>query len=161
MANYKDYFSFETIRDTEGNVICYFVTAIGTIEQDGLAKIRTDLGTSGDQKMAFGRLTVRNQDKRIRVLTAETGCRIYSHSRDLEDNSIDIINFSAKDWHADVAYSFNEGDRVLVEGRAYFRTNAKYPERPKELSITASGLFLLGRRRVQYQGMNKGLIPQK
>ena len=55
MPKYKDYFSFESIRDRSGEVICYHVTMIGTIEADGTARIRTDLGTDGDKKMAFGR----------------------------------------------------------------------------------------------------------
>ena len=31
----RDYFSFETIRGKEGEVVCYHVTMIGTIENEG------------------------------------------------------------------------------------------------------------------------------
>ena len=160
MARQKDYFSFESIRDKEGNVICYHVTMIGTIEYDGVARMRTDLGLNEDQKMAFGRLTVTGLDKKIKVFTDELNCRIYYHSYDEENGSTDIISYSAKDWRADEAYSFREGDRVLIEGRAYVRAvSDKYPGRLPEVSVTATGLFLLGHRRPQ--GMNVGLVPQK
>ena len=80
MARQKDYFSFESIRDKEGNVICYHVTMIGTIEYDGVARLRTDFGANEDQKMAFGRLTICGLDKKIKVFTNELNCRIYYHS---------------------------------------------------------------------------------
>ena len=40
----KDYFSFETIRDRNGEIVCYHVTAIGTIDKDGETRMRRDLG---------------------------------------------------------------------------------------------------------------------
>ena len=46
----KDYFSFETIRDKNGEVVCYHVTAIGTIDKDGVTRMRSDLGDSGTEK---------------------------------------------------------------------------------------------------------------
>ena len=58
-----------------------------------------------------------------------------------------------------LSYGFNEGDRVLVEGRAYIRDNTANPEKLPELSVTATGMFLLGRKR--RQSFNSGLIPQK
>ena len=160
MARQKDYFSFESIRDKEGNVICYHVTMIGTIEHDGLARMRTDLGTNEDQKMAFGRLTICGLDKKIRVFTNELNCRIYYHSYSEENGSTDIISYSAKDWRADEAYELREGDRVLIEGRAYVRAvSEKYPDRLPEVSVTATGIFLLGHKR--FQSMNSGLVPQQ
>ena len=148
MPKYKDYFSFESIRDNSGEVICYHVTMIGTIEKEGLARIRTDLGNEGDKKMAFGRLTVRGCDKKIRVLLNETNSRVYYHSYTEEEGPYDIISFAAKDWRADEVYSYNEGDRVLIEGRAYVRVNEnKDPDRLPEMSVSVTGQFLLGRRR--------------
>ena len=40
---HKDYFAFETIRDAEQKIVCYYVTMIGTIEEEGIVHIRTDL----------------------------------------------------------------------------------------------------------------------
>ena len=157
----KDYFNFESIRDREGNVVCYHVTMIGTIEADGAARIRTDLGTNADQKMAFGRVTVRGLDRKIRLLTTETNSRVWYHSYNEEEGiATDVISYTAKDWRADEAFAFNEGDRVLVEGRVYIRQNAGAdPERLPELSVTATGLFLLGRKR--FTSMNSSLVPQR
>ncbi len=155
----KDYFSFESIRDKNGEIVCFHVTMIGTIEADGTARMRTDLGTDQDKKMAFGRLTLRGLDKKIAVLTGETNSRVWYHSYNEEDGSLDIISYTARDWRADEAYQFNEGDRVLVEGRVYIRDNSANPARLPELSVTATGLFLLGRKR--RQSFNSGLIPQK
>lgn len=155
----RDYFSFESIRDRNGEVICYHITMIGTIEADGTARLRTDLGTEQDRRMAFGRLTLRSLDKKISVLLRETNSRIWYHSYSEEEGSTDIISYTAKDWRADEAYGFSEGDRVLIEGRAYIRDNSANPERLPELSVTATGLFLLGRKRKQT--FNSGLIPQK
>jgi hypothetical protein len=155
----KDYFSFESIRDKNGEIVCFHVTMIGTIEADGTARMRTDLGTDQDKKMAFGRLTLRGLDKKIAVLTRETNSRVWYHSYNEEDGSLDIISYTARDWRADEAYQFNEGDRVLVEGRVYIRDNSANPARLPELSVTATGLFLLGRKR--RQSFNSGLIPQK
>ncbi len=160
----KDFFSFESIRDKEGNVICYHISMIGTLEQDGMIRMRTDLGESQDQKMAFGRLTVTNQDKRIRTLLKEVNARVYSHSHDSDDDSsADIISFTAKDWRADEAFELNEGDRVLIEGRAYIRKKSeRNPEALPELSVTVTGMFVLGHKRQFHRpSMNSGLIPQQ
>lgn len=163
MAN-RDYFSFETIRDHDRNVICYYVTMIGTIENDGIVHMRTDLGREGNEKMAFGRLTLHNLDRKISTLLKETESRVYYHTRDEENGSTDIVSFTAKDWRADEAYEFEEGDRVLVQGRAYIRKvdQERYPNRQPELSVTVSGLFRLGRaRRPQRHFLNDSLVPQK
>ncbi len=159
---HRDYFAFETIRDREQNVICYYVTMIGTIEDEGIVRMRTDFGENEDQKMAFGRLSVYSQDRKIATLLRELNCRDYRHEHN-EEGSRDIISFTAKDWRADEAFAFEEGDRVLIQGRAFIRENneAKYPGRLPELSITASGIFRLGRVRKERKSFNQGLIPQK
>lgn len=160
----KDYFSFETIRDNEKNVICYYITVIGTIEQDGTAHMRTDLSASGEGRMAFGRVTVRNLDRKIGLLLKETNTRVYYHSYDENLGTTDVISYTAKDWRADEAYTFEPGDRVLIQGRAYIRKAdpVKYPGRLPELSVTVSGMFKLGRARSSFhRGMNASLIPQK
>ena len=145
--SYRDYFSFESIRDKDGEVICYHITMIGTIERDGLARIRTDLGTEQDKKMAFGRLTVHGCDRKIQVLLKETGSRVYYHSYTEEEGAYEIISFAAKDWRADEVYKYNEGDRVLIEGRAYLRAAAPMSEYKPEMTVTVTGQFLLGHRR--------------
>ena len=117
----RDYFSFETIRDHEKNVICYYITMIGTIEGDGIVHMRTDLGKDNNEKMAFGRVTLHNLDRKIGLLLKETGSRVYYHYHDELNGSTDVVSFTAKDWRADEAYEFEEGDRVLVQGRAYLR----------------------------------------
>lgn len=160
----RDYFSFETIRDKEKSVVCYYVTAIGTIEANGLVRMRDDLGEEKDRKMAFGRITIQNNDRKIKLLLHETGTRDYYHTHDDELGSEDVISFTARDWRADEAYEFREGDRVLVEGRAYVRANndEKYPGRLPEVSITAPGLFLLGHARVnRKKSINSSLVPQE
>ena len=151
---HRDYFSFESIRDKEGEIVCYHVTMIGTIEADGVARIRTDLGQSEDKKMAFGKLTIRGCNRKIQVLLNETNSRVYYHSYSEEEGPMDIISFAAKDWRADEVYKFDAGDRVLLEGRAYVRDNAikdeEDPEvvlRKPELSVTVTGVFMLGRAR--------------
>ncbi|MBQ1438062.1 MAG: hypothetical protein IIZ10_00120 [Solobacterium sp.] len=156
----KDYFSFETIRDKNGEVVCYHVTAIGTIDKDGETRIRSDLGDSGTKKMAFGKLTVRGRDHMIGLLLRETGSRVYWRSTD-DQGSYAIISFAAREKHAEEIYNLNEGDRVLIEGRAYIRQNsAGHEDRLPELSITVSSSFLLGRRR-RPQTMTSSIIPQK
>ena len=35
---HKDYFAFETIRDVEQKIVCYYVTMIGTIEEVEIVK---------------------------------------------------------------------------------------------------------------------------
>ncbi|MBR3347679.1 MAG: hypothetical protein IKG37_11420, partial [Solobacterium sp.] len=143
----KDYFSFETIRDRSGDVICYHVTAIGTIEKDGVTRMRSDLGDDGDKKMAFGKLTIRGKDRMISLLLRETGSRAYWRSTD-ENGPYCILSFAAREKHAEEVYNFNEGDRVLIEGRAYVRQNSAGAEdRLPELSITVNSTFVLGRRR--------------
>ncbi len=156
----KDYFSFETIRDKNGDVICYHVTAIGTIDKDGETRIRSDLGGNGDKKMAFGKLTVRGRDRMIGLLLRETGSRVYWHSTD-DQGPYNIISFAAREKHAEEIYNLNEGDRVLIEGRAYIRQNsAGHEDRLPELSITVSSSFLLGRRR-RPQTLTSSIVPQK
>lgn len=159
----RDYFSFETIRDHDRNVICYFITAIGTIEKDGVPHLRTDLGEDENQKMAFGRITIHNLDHTISHLLADTGCRTFSHELDINEQSVDVISFSAKDWRADAACELEEGDRVLVEGRGYIRQpDAQHEGSRPEMRITATGIFRLGRagagkKRVS---LNNGMLPQ-
>lgn len=160
---HKDYFSFETIRDHDAQIICYYVTMIGTIEEEGVVHIRTDLGENNDQKMAFGRLSIYNQDRKISTLLKELNCRDYRHEHN-EEGSRDIVSFTARDWRADEVYQYEEGDRLLIQGRAYVRANneEKYPGRQPEVSITVSGMFRLGRaRREKHVSLNSGLIPQK
>lgn len=160
----RDYFSFDTIRDHSGEVICYYITVIGTIESGGTARMRTDLKADGSGKMAFGQVTVRNRDRKLAALLAETGARIRSHATDVDDVSVDVLSYTASDWRADEAFAFNEGDRVLIQGRAYFRRNTRLPEQKPELSITASGLFLLGHRRkerTETMSSRMGIVPQK
>lgn len=163
MAVYHDYFSFETIRDKNHEVVCYYVTMIGTIEHDGIVHMRDDLGEDHNQKMAFGRVTVHAQDKKINTLLHETGTRVWRRDRDIDDIASDIISFTAREWRADTAFEFEEGDRVLVEGRAYIRdTSDKYPGRLPELSITAGGMFRLGRARKEKRpNPHRSLVPQE
>ena len=93
---HKDYFAFETIRDAEQKIVCYYVTMIGTIEEEGIVHIRTDLGENQNQKMAFGRLSIYNQDRKISTLLRELNCRDYRHESNGE-GSRDIVSFTAKD----------------------------------------------------------------
>ena len=122
---HKDYFAFETIRDHEQKIVCYYVTMIGTIEDEGIVHLRNDLGENEDQKMAFGRLSVYNQDRKISNLLRELNCRDYRHEHN-DEGSRDIISFTAKDWRADEAFGFEEGDRILIQGKAYLRQNNEY-----------------------------------
>ena len=163
MMGPRDYFTYETIRDHEHNVVCYYVTAIGTIEEDGAVHLRGDMGPDKDEKMAFGRITLHNQDRKISTLLKETNSRVYYHIHD-EEGSVDVISFTARNWRADEAYELEAGDRVMVQGRAYLRKNdvERYPGRLPEISITVSGLFRLSKaHRPRFQGMNASLIPQK
>ena len=156
----KDYFSFETIRDKNGDVVCYHVTAIGTIDKDGETRMRSDLGDSGNKRMAFGKLTVRGRDHMIGLLLRETGSRVHWRSTD-DQGPYAVISFAAREKHAEEIYNLNEGDRVLIEGRAYIRQNSVgHEDRLPELSITVSSSFLLGRRR-RPQTMTSSIIPQK
>jgi hypothetical protein len=155
----KDYFSFETIRDRAGEIICYHVTAIGTIDKDGVTRMRSDLGTEGDRRMAFGKLTIRGRDRMIGILLRETGSRVYWRSVD-DQGPYCIISFAAREKHAEEIYSLNEGDRVLIDGRAYIRQNSGGEDRLPELSITVNSSFVLGRRR-RPQTLTTSIIPQK
>ncbi len=159
----KDYFLFETIRDQHREIVCYYVTVIGTIEHDGIVHLRTDLGKDKSEKMAFGKVTVRNLDKKIGVMLKETHSRTYYHVHD-DLGSENVISFSAKGYHADEAYDLEEGDRVMIQGRIYLRQadQEKYPGRLPEVSITASGIFKIGRVSARRpKSMNASLIPQK
>lgn len=158
----KDYFSFESYRDKNREVVGYHVTMIGTIEKDGVPKIRSDVKDDGT-KMAFGKLTIRGHDRKIQVLLNETNTRVWYHDYNPEESSVDIISFAAKDWRADEVFQLNEGDRVLIEGRAYVRHTSENDPRGRadELSVTATGIFILGRQRKQFKSMNDGLIPQE
>lgn len=49
----KDYFVFETIRDQNKQVICHYLTVIGTIKEDGLVRLCMDLRKDGDDKTVF------------------------------------------------------------------------------------------------------------
>ncbi len=156
-GRFRDYFSFESMRDRNGELVCYHVTMIGTIEKDGVARIRTDMGVNNDQTMAFGRITIRGYDRKIQVLLKETNSRIYYHTYNPEEGASDIISFVAKDWRAQEVYNYNEGDRVLIEGRAYIR-HSENPDYKDELSITVTGQFLLGRSR---RRPVNDLVPQQ
>ncbi|MCH3961701.1 MAG: hypothetical protein LKF53_07010 [Solobacterium sp.] len=159
----RDYFSFETIRDHERNVICYFITAIGTIEKDGVPHLKTDLGEDGNQKMAFGKVTLHNLDRTISHLLADTSCRIFSHDTDIKGESVDVISFSAREWRAEEACTLEEGDRVLVEGRGYIRKpDAMHEGSRSEMRITATGIFRLGRAGMgkKHVSFNNGMLPQ-
>jgi hypothetical protein len=155
----KDYFSFETIRDRAGEIICYHITAIGTIDRDGVTRMRSDLGTEGDRRMAFGKLTIRGRDRMISILLRETGSRAYWRSTD-DQGPYCILSFAAREKHAEEIYNLNEGDRVLLEGRAYIRQNSGGEDRLPELSLTVNSSFVLGRRR-RPQTLSNSIIPQK
>ena len=154
----KDYFSFESIRDKNNEVVCYHVTVIGTIEKDGETRIRSGIGTTGDKRMAFGKITVYNNDRKINVLLRETNSRCYYHSTTIDGEPYNIISFAANEKHAEEIYNFNVGDRVLIEGRAYIRAVPEGQEgRLPELSITVVSSFVLGRRR----RAQMDLVPQE
>ena len=155
----RDYFSFETIRDKTGEIVCYHVTAIGSIDKDGVTRMRSDLGQEGDRRMAFGKLTIRGRDRMITMLLRETNSRAYWRSID-DQGPYCILSFAAREKHAEEIYNLNEGDRVLIEGRAYIRQNSKEADRLPELSITVNSSFVLGRRR-RPQSMNSQIVPQK
>ena len=155
----RDYFSFETIRDKAGEIVCYHVTAIGSIDKDGVTRMRSDLGQEGDRRMAFGKLTIRGRDRMITMLLRETQSRAYWRSID-DQGPYCILSFAAREKHAEEIYNLNEGDRVLIEGRAYIRQNGRSEDRLPELSITVNSSFVLGRRR-RPQSMNSQIVPQK
>ena len=155
----RDYFSFETIRDKAGEIICYHITAIGSIDKDGVTRMRSDLGQEGDQRMAFGKITIRGRDRMITMLLRETQSRAYWRSID-DQGPYCILSFAAREKHAEEIYNLNEGDRVLIEGRAYIRQNGKSEDRLPELSITVNSSFVLGRKR-RPMSMNSQIVPQK
>ncbi len=156
----RDYFSFETIRDKNSEIICYHVTMIGTIENEGDIRIRNDMGENQDKTRVFGNLTLKGCDKKIRVLLNETNSRIHYHSSDEEGNATDVISFVARDWRAQEIYQYNVGDRVLIEGRAYLRHNDKQEEARDELTVTVTGQFQLGRKK-RPQSPFRNFLPQE
>ena len=50
---YRDYFSFESIRDKEGEVVCYHVTMIGTIEDGGRIFVSIFIPSPRDYRIAI------------------------------------------------------------------------------------------------------------
>ena len=157
----KDYFMFDTIRDKTSTIVCYYVTMIGTLEPEGKITVRTDLSEDG-KAMAFGKLTVRAQDHKVSSLLRETGSRIAARNTLLDDTQEDLISFTVNEKRLEAVRELEIGDRVLIEGRAYLRKSSRYPDRLPELSVTATGVFLLGHARsVRRVSQNKGLVPQK
>lgn len=156
IKKYRDYFSFESIRDSEDNVVCYHVTMIGTIEANGVAKVNT----TGDQEIAFGGVTLHSQDKRIKTLLDLTNSRTYYHDYTYNEGPVNIIRYAAHGRHIEEVTRFEEGDRVLIEGRAYIRNNAIRGEGDKpELTVSVAGTFYLGKVRTQY--VRSDLVPQE
>ena len=154
IARYKDYFSFETIRDKNGEVICYHITMIGTVVADGVARpYETE-----EKKMAFGALTLHDQNRRIGVLLDLLNARTYYQEHSYLEGNVNMIRYTAHRHHVEEVQQFEEGDRVLIEGRAYLRESRNEEIRP-ELTVTVSGTFRLGRRRVQRK--TAALIPQE
>jgi len=149
---------FESIRDGEGNVICYHITLVGTIEDDGKVELKTGFGDDGDNEMAFGKVTLYNCSRRIGVLLKETGSRVYHYDEDTLNGAVDVVSFAARGKHAADVASFEVGNRVLLTGRAYIRKNKdETVERKPELSLTVTGSFLLGGKR---RPPRRDLIPQ-
>jgi hypothetical protein len=154
----RDFFAFESIRDKEGNVVCYHISVVGTIEAEGVPHLRSDIGTSQDQKMSFGKITVHGLDRKIGILARETDSQTYYHSHD-ELDTVNVISFAAREKHADEVAELSEGDRVLLEGRVYLRS--RQTSAHKELTITVTSVFLLGHQRApKPHRMNSGLVPQ-
>lgn len=159
----RDYFSLETIRDHERNVICYFITVIGTIEKDGVPHLKTDLGDDGTKKMAFGKITLHRLDRAISHLLADTGCRIFSHDTDIMEDSVDVISFSARDWRAEEICELEEGDRVMIQGRGYIKQpDAQHVGSRAEMRITVTGMFRLSKAGMKKRiSLNNGMLPQE
>ena len=144
----KDYFCVETIRDKEGNEVCQYLTVIGTIESGGAARMRMLKGRNGETKRAFGFITLCNQDRKIETFCQDKGLRV-RESYDTElDGHFDVINFSAGEWRADRVYEYEEGDRVLLEGRLYINHSNGGQYTP-ELTINVSSSMKLGRKKMQ------------
>ena len=98
--------------------------------------------------MAFGRLTVRNYDKKIQMLTNETGAESTIITGMKKKGQWISSVLRPKGWRADEAFAFEAGDRVLVQGKAFIRRNDRRAvpgQKSDELSVTASGLFRIGR----------------
>ena len=149
-TKYRDYFSFESIRDKNGETVCYHITMIGTIEEP--------VKVNEDRTIAFGKLTLHNLDRRIGTLLEATGSRPYFHDFTYLEGAVNVIRFAAHKHHIQEVREFTEGDRVLIEGRAYIR-DAKDPSVRPELTVSVTGTFLLGRKRNLYRKQN--LVPQE
>ncbi len=149
-VKYRDYFSFESIRDKEGEIICYHVTIIGTIEEP--------VRVNEDRTIAFGKLTLHNLDRKIGTLLEITGSRTYYHENTYLEGVVNVIRFAAHKHHIEAVEEFTEGDRVLLEGRAYIR-ESKHEEVRPELTVSITGTFLLGKKRTVYRRQN--LLPQE
>ena len=150
-TKYRDYFSFESIRDKEGEVVCYHVTMIGTIEEDPHEYVEED------QRRVFGKLTIHNQNKKINTLLQETNARVYYYDNTYLEGSVNIVRFAAHKHHADEVLAFEKDDRVLIEGRAYLRK--ANDDRLPELTVTVVGTFKLGRKRTVFE--KRDLVPQE
>ena len=156
IKKYSDYFSFESIRDKEENVVCYHVTMIGTVEANGVAKINQ----TNEQEIAFGGLTLHSQDKKIKTLLDLTNSRTYYHDYTYNEGPVNVIRYAAHGRHVEEVCKFEEGDRVLIEGRAYIRQNSIRGEGDKpELTVSVAGTFYLGKVRTQY--IRNDLVPQE
>ena len=149
-VKYKDYFSFESIRDKAGEIVCYHITMIGTVEEA--------VRVNDEETIAFGKLVLHNLDRRIGTLLELTGSRTYFHDNTYLEGIVNVIRFAAHKHHIQEVREFTEGDRVLVEGRAYIR-DARDPSVRPELTVSVTGTFLLGRKRNLYRKQN--LVPQE
>ena len=149
-TKYRDYFSFESIRDKNGETVCYHITMIGTIEEP--------VKVNEDRTIAFGKLTLHKLDRRIGTLLEATGSRPYFHDFTYLEGAVNVIRFAAHKHHIEAVEEFTEGDRVLLEGRAYIR-ESKFEEIRPELTVSISGTFLLGRKRTTYKRQN--ILPQE
>lgn len=145
---YKDYFSFESIRDQNDNVVCYHVTMIGTIEEQ--ARVM-------DEHIAFGKLTLHNLDRKIQTFLDLTNSRTYYHDRTYLEGAVNVIRFAAHGRHIDEVVGFDIGDRVLIEGRAYLRESQNGNK--QEFTVSVASTFRLGRVKQVYNRTN--LVPQK
>ena len=154
VSKYKDYFSFETIRDKEGGIVCYHITMIGTVDADGVARPHE----TEEKRMAFGALTLHDQNRRIGVLLDLLNARTYFQEHSYLEGNVNMVRYTAHKHHVDEVLQFQEGDRVLIEGRAYVREN-RNPELRPELTVTVAGTFRLGRKRTEFRRTD--IIPQK
>lgn len=86
------------------------------------------------------------------------------HTWSEEEGSVDIFSFTIKEWCVDEAFLFEEGDRGLLQEKAYIRKNDAecYLGRSDEMNITLSSHMRIGRaKKTNKSGINSGLIPQK